>query len=400
MATVKAFLKDSEALKDGQYSIFLRVTQDRKHKYFKIGTSSKEDWDYDKSLPKKKHPLYRELMVNIKNKESIANKQILSWENEDTSYTADEIKQALKAASSKVTVFRYFEKTIDRLQKEGRLGYGDIFSACFRSIKKYRADKDFHFSEMNAVFINAYVSYQKNREIKDNTIFLHLRNLKTLINYAKADSVVKEGYNPFKEINLSKYKKIKTEKRAIRIEKTAEIEAFEIKEESHEWHSKNYYLFSYYTMGTNFIDMVNLTWDNIQNDLLIYSRVKTKKEYRIPLNSKALAILDYYRANKRDKYVFPILSEKQHKTLKSRHNKAHNTLMQMNTDLRDIGQKLGLDVKLTSYVARHTAATTLKRSGQSTGVIKELMGHDSERTTEIYLDELDKSILQNAVDSL
>ena len=47
MATVKAFLKDSKALKDGQYSVFLRVTQDRKHKYFKIGTSSKENCDYN-----------------------------------------------------------------------------------------------------------------------------------------------------------------------------------------------------------------------------------------------------------------------------------------------------------------------------------------------------------------
>jgi integrase len=61
---------------------------------------------------------------------------------------------------------------------------------------------------------------------------------------------------------------------------------------------------------------------------------------------------------------------------------------------------MGLEDKLTSYVARHTAATTLKRSGHNTGLIKELLGHDSERTTEIYLDELDNSVLQTAIDTL
>jgi len=400
MASVKAFLKDSKALKNGQYSVFIRVTQDRKHKYFKIGTSTKELWDYEQGLPHKKHPLYRELMINIKQKETLASKQIMNWESDDINYTADEIKSTLKAENKKVTVFSYYETVIKRLIKEGRLGYSDIFNANLRSLKKYRSDRDFNFSDVHTAFINDYVTYLRDREIKENTIFLHLRNFKTLINYARADKIVRDTYNPFKETSFAKYRKIKTEKRAIRIDKTMEIEAFEPEIESRMWHSKNYYLFSYYTMGTNFVDLAKLTWDNIQTDLLIYTRAKTKKEYKIPLNDKAKAILAYYRENSRGKYIFPILTEEKHKSMKAKRDRMKRVLSYLNQDLKAIGTKLGIEIKLTSYVARHTAATTLKRSGQSVQVIKELMGHDSEKTTEIYLDELDNSVLQGAVNSL
>jgi site-specific recombinase XerD len=400
MASITVFFKDTQALKDGQYSIFLRVTHHRKHKYIKIGTSTKELWDYENNLPKKKHPFYRELITNIKHKEALASKQFLNLENDDTSFTADEIKRTLKAENKKVTVFSYYDTVVQRLLKEGRLGYSDIFKANLSSLKKYRSDRDFNFSDIHTEFITGYVSYLQENEIKENTIFLHLRNFKTLINYARKDNIVRDTYNPFKEISFSKYRKIKTEKRAIRIDKTMEIESFQPEKESRLWHSKNYYLFSYYTMGTNFVDMAKLTWDNIQSDILIYTRTKTKKEYKIPLNDKAKAILSYYRENERGKYIFPILTDEKYKSPNQKQARIKRILRYMNADLKVIGAALGLETKFTSYVARHTAATTLKRSGQSIQVIKELMGHDSEKTTEIYLDELDNSVLQGAVNSL
>jgi site-specific recombinase XerD len=400
MASITVFFKDTQALKDGQYSIYLRITQNRKHKYVKIGTSTKQLWDYENNLPKKKHPLYRELITSIKQKETIASKQILNWENDAVDYSADEIKRTLKAENKKVTVFTYYDTVVKRLAKEGRLGYSDIFKANLSSLKKYRSDKDFSFSDINTDFINNYVNYLKEHEIKENTIFLHLRNFKTLINYAIKDKIVRDTYNPFREVSFSKYRKIKTEKRAIRIDKTIEIESFEAQKESRLWHSKNYYLFSYYTMGTNFVDMAKLTWDNVQGDVLIYIRTKTKKEYKIPLNEKAKAILAYYRENGHGKYIFPILSDEKYRNPNQKQDRIKRILRYMNADLKTIGAALGIETKLTSYVARHTAATTLKRSGQPVQVIKELMGHDSEKTTEIYLDELDNSVLQGAVNSL
>ena len=54
--------------------------------------------------------------------------------------------------------------------------------------------------------------------------------------------------------------------------------------------------------------------------------------------------------------------------------------------------KLGIDKKATTYVARHTFSTILKRSGASTEYIQEALGHADIKTTESYLDSFEKEV--------
>ena len=49
---------------------------------------------------------------------------------------------------------------------------------------------------------------------------------------------------------------------------------------------------------------------------------------------------------------------------------------------------LRLNVPLTSYVARHSWATTAKEEGVAIAMISEGLGHESEATTQIYLDSI------------
>ena len=57
---------------------------------------------------------------------------------------------------------------------------------------------------------------------------------------------------------------------------------------------------------------------------------------------------------------------------------------------------MGIDVPLTSYVARHTFATTLKRKGVDIAVISESMGHESVNTTRAYLKRFGSEVLDAA----
>lgn len=52
---------------------------------------------------------------------------------------------------------------------------------------------------------------------------------------------------------------------------------------------------------------------------------------------------------------------------------------------------------LTSYVARHTFATVLKRSGVSTAIISESMGHQTEAITQTYYKSFENSIIDEAM---
>ena len=57
----------------------------------------------------------------------------------------------------------------------------------------------------------------------------------------------------------------------------------------------------------------------------------------------------------------------------------------VNDKLKKLGEKLGLTVPLTSYVARHGWASIARSRNIPLAIISEAMGHDSEKTTRIYL---------------
>lgn len=55
----------------------------------------------------------------------------------------------------------------------------------------------------------------------------------------------------------------------------------------------------------------------------------------------------------------------------------------------------GSGCHLTSYVARHTWASAARAHGVSLSIISAAMGHTSERTTSIYLADIDRSLIDN-----
>jgi site-specific recombinase XerD len=81
-------------------------------------------------------------------------------------------------------------------------------------------------------------------------------------------------------------------------------------------------------------------------------------------------------------------------------NRLNKVNHQVNQDLQKIGETLKLDVKLTTYVARHTFATVLKKEGISVSIIGQALGHEDEKTTRIYLDSFGSDIMQQAFEKL
>ncbi|MCA4529255.1 tyrosine-type recombinase/integrase [Bacteroides ovatus] len=53
-----------------------------------------------------------------------------------------------------------------------------------------------------------------------------------------------------------------------------------------------------------------------------------------------------------------------------------------------------------TYVARHSFATVLKRSGVNVAIISEALGHTSLSTTQFYLDSFDNEQIDDAMKNL
>ena len=126
--------------------------------------------------------------------------------------------------------------------------------------------------------------------------------------------------------------------------------------------ARDIFLFSYYTAGINFTDMATLRYCDIVDGRIYYSRHKTQKLLSFQLVPNAMQIIEKYsKANHaQEDYIFPILNRSKHKTARQIFNRTHKALRKVNRELKTLGEQIGVEMPLTTYVARHAFATVLK----------------------------------------
>ena len=403
-ATVNAVLFKSKVLRNGEHPIMIRVTKNRQSKYISLGMSCKVDlWDKGQGLPKNRHPLCQELTATILKTQLAIQREILSLNNEGTEFVLDELKSLSPVTHTPIWVLQYFGQVEKQLTNSGRIGYAKMFRFTANSLRKFRDEKDFSFGEVNTSFLIKYEAWFLSRNVMFSSIFMFMRTFKTLINYARKEGYVKPDFTPFKDFSFSKYRRVKTSKRSLTKDQIQMISNFPTEPGSTLFHARNYFLFSYYCRGINFIDMAMLRWTGIRAGRVHYCRKKTKGQFTISLLEPAKVIVDYYRSHNYpdpDGYVFPILKAGVHVSPTQIDNRVDKVNRQVNQALKEIGGQLGIAEKLTTYVARHSFATVLKREGVSIAVISELMGHDSEQTTQIYLQGFGDDLLDDAASVL
>jgi integrase len=190
--------------------------------------------------------------------------------------------------------------------------------------------------------------------------------------------------------------KIKTEntvKRALSKDEIIQIRDIDLRSCPGQEKARDFFMFSFYCMGMSFVDIAYLKVKDIYKGRLNYSRQKTTQLYNMAIVEPALEIINRYSTlENKDEFVFPIL-DKDHPNL---HELYLSQMRNNNKRLKDIAKKLDLSIPLTSYVARHSWATIAKRSGIPTAVISEGLGHTTEKTTQIYLDSFENSVLDEA----
>ena len=126
------------------------------------------------------------------------------------------------------------------------------------------------------------------------------------------------------------------------------------------------------------------------------------KEMTCHLSEQSKAIIGKYAKSDHadEDYIFPILDRRIHKTEQQIYDRVRKVLKHVNKALHEWSRLLGLKIELTTYVARHTFATVLKRSGVNIAIISESLGHSDLSTTQIYLDSFENSQIDAAMQNL
>jgi site-specific recombinase XerD len=397
--TVNVLCYKSKTLANGEHPLMIRVSKDGKKKYSSLGISVHPiHWDFVKNKPKRSCPNKVQIEKIIRERTEEYTEQILEYKAENKDYSLLTLVEKVSTPNTSTTVGAVFQEYIEKLKMEKRLGYAHSVRQVYNSLLKYNKHLEIYFSDVDVEWLKNYETWLRKENIAENTIGIRFRTLRAIYNLAIEKNIAKPEYYPFKTYKVSKLHQA-TAKRAITKEAIVAIMNYPVDSKyKYKRLAVDLFAFSYLMGGINFVDMAHLTRDNIIDSRLVYNRQKTGKLIKLPLQEKAVAIINFYYDEQR-KYLFPILFDS-HKTDIQKRYRIHDVIADVNKHLKQIGKELHLPIELTTYVARHSFATVLKRAGVNTSLICESLGHSSEKVTQIYLDSFENSQIDEALKNL
>jgi len=401
MINVKIVLR-KKRLSNGDFPVCLRVTKDRKTKYFKtIFNATEDEWNSSSGKFNKRNSNYLQnnrLLIKFQDRAL----QILGeLKIESDDFTMEDFEKKYRVISNPVqnNVFTFWNEIIGEMTEAGRIGNARVNREAYKSILKFNGSPNLTFKNITPTFLTKYEVHMRARGGSDGGIGVPMRALRAVYNSAISRNMAKEEYYPFKTYKISKLKG-KGLKKALSLEQVKKLVSLDLKQYPWFTDSLNYFAFSFYTRGMNFADMMKLEWKQVDDEKIYYTRSKTKGAFIIKIVPPVRKILDFYKENSLGtKYVFPILLH-DNLTPSQIGNRKHKTLQKYNLQLKEIAEICDINKTLSSYVARHSFANCLKQKGIATDVISESLGHQNLAITQAYLKELDSSILDEAVELL
>ncbi|APD06608.1 tyrosine recombinase XerD [Flavobacteriaceae bacterium UJ101] len=392
MATTIKLVLDGRELSNGKHRIYLRIIKDRKKKNISLGLESKKDHFKNESFTKQhlNYQIENELLLQFKAR---AFKIIRELQLSQDDFTLENFEDEFRGVknNNRLKVIEFFNEIIAEMIKSGRTANGEAYKDTRDSLVKFRG-KDLCFQEITPIFLEKYEVFLRENGNQNGGIAFKMREIRAVFNKARKRKLIPKEPYPFEEYKISKLKSNPI-KRALTIDEFKKIRDVDLTKYPHLQEAHHYFMFSIYTRGMNFQDMMLLKWENIQNERIYYTRSKTKGKFNLEIIEKVQEILDYYRAqNRPTQYVFPILL-KDGMTPQQIANRKHKVLSRYNKKLKELAKIAGVDKKLSSYVARHSFATILKMSGTSVEKISEMMGHADVNITMSYLKEFDNEAL-------
>jgi integrase/recombinase XerD len=397
-AQASIYLDELRVKKNGKCSVKIRVTYNRKRAYFPTGIDLTPE-DFQQVMHGQRRTTdQREALLKLNH--LFGKAETLIEKLPVFTFSAFE-ENYLEQRNTLNSVSFAFEKNIERLRSENRLGTADCYEWANKSISEFR--KNLTFAEVTPDLLKKYEIKMLKDGKSTSTISIYLRCLRAIFNQQNID----RSLYPFGE-QKNKYSlpTSRNIKKALTIEEIAKIYNYEAPTGSTKEMAKDYWLFLYLCNGMNVKDFCLLKWSNIDGQMLNYNRAKTQRSRKesklisVALKPETMEILKKWGqpSISKDAYIFPHLKPQMSAEAERAAYKQLTKII--NLYMKRICTELDLNRDVTTYFARHSFATVLKRSGAKIEMISELLGHSSVDITESYLDSFEKEHIQKETDVL
>ena len=348
-----------------------------------------EDWDGKQQglkQPEANAALHSRIQGDITRLRRI----VLDLDASGVPYTAEEVVRRFCKPDHTATILAFMQEQIDLLRLCNRLGTAQNYINTMHRFARFLG-RDIPIASVTEQLIERFNASLLQCGVVRNTVSFYMRILRSVYNKAVRNGLV-EQTAPFKNV----YTGIdRTRKRAVGESVIARFIGLDLSRSAPLSLARDLFLFSFYTRGMAFVDMVYLRRGHIRDGRIRYVRRKTGQEIVIRVEPEMQRIIERYAdaGERQQPYVFPILKSENSEKAYAEYRIAlsyYNRLLKRLCNMADISQRLSF------YTARHSWATAARNHQVPVSVISAGMGHTSERTTQIYLTMLENSLIDNA----
>ncbi|MFQ9314813.1 tyrosine-type recombinase/integrase [Dysgonomonas mossii] len=423
MAITFNYELNSNPTRSKTYVIFLRITEDKKHKRVKTTIELKRENDFNPK-GKKNNNWVKPVEPNSK-----------KW-NEELDLFLERAKDIYRELSKKGTATK--ENIAETLETGERseffLEYADtyikrVYDVDFSTYQKYVGfmnklkgflnDKDLMFSEIDLSLLNKFKTHlqklpnSRNKKIGLNPNYISklFDQFQSLYNKGIAELKIEIGNHPFKGLEL---KRVETNVEKLTAEEITSIFNLDLEKDSKLWHSRNYFLLAFYLGGIRISNLLKLRGTNIDGGRINFSAVKGEKKLSTILLPEAIAILASYidLDNLTNKYILPeldnnasyavtedtlmlsgVAKELLKKTISSK------TVL-INKNLNKLAKIAGVNKRVTTKISRHSFSDFARKTGIDVYTISKILGHSDIQMTQNYLSKFDLDSQDEAMNKI
>lgn len=301
----------------------------------------------------------------------------LSYWKRGIDATLSSMKEAVKKGIRPVVSFlKFAQQVVD--SSDRKPGTKCNMYTTIATLKEFRTVID--FTDITYTFLKDFDLFLRNKGLQTNTVAKHMRQLRTLVNEAINEGYITQEAYPFRKYKIKREKK---EHHFLLPDELEKLEKLKLPERNNSTqHILDAFLFCCY-VGLRFSDFKQLNYKNLVSidgrKWLVLNSIKTGVKLNIPLyllfNGKALRILHKYDC----------IEELAKLGCNSDTNRT----------LAKLGKIAEIDKKFTFHTARHTCATLLVHKGVPITTVQRLLGHTSVKTTQIYSEVMDETIIKD-----
>jgi integrase/recombinase XerD len=379
--------------KDGTYAVKLRITFNRTQNYYPLGISLSVD-EWEKVHSEKPRGKFKEhlLFFNKIEEQSVA----IIREMPIFSFALFEKKFNQKPKTNQ-GVLEVFSSYISELKQNERISTAYSYNNAKSSLTKFLESKNrkkIAFWEITTEWLNTYEKWMLESKNSITTVGIYMRSLRTIINVGIQNGLFDKDLYPFgkRKYQIPSGRNLK---KALTLTDIASVVNYQTKSD-YEKRARDLWIFSYLCNGANIKDIAKLKYKNIEGTRISFIRAKTSNSTKQDRQAISVFLLPEIQSiinewgvgtDEPDDYIFGILSKDDTPT--EEYTKIYQATKTINKYMKKIGGNLSFSLKLTTYTARHSFATVLKRSGAPTEFISESLGHKDLKTTENYLDSFE-----------